>query len=112
MLSAYHRRKLVIIVRIFVFLDMSDVEHETTTPPPPSNATLGDIENRHSALNYAQLASSAAAQNVVSDPNCSSTETLLRNIQGLLKVAADNARQQERQISYEKGNIIIDFSIL
>lgn len=32
-----------------------------------------------------------------------STETLLRNIQGLLKVAADNARQQERQISYEKG---------
>lgn len=33
----------------------------------------------------------------------SSTETLLRNIQSLLKVAADNARQQERQISYEKG---------
>ncbi|XP_023246557.1 dachshund homolog 2-like, partial [Copidosoma floridanum] len=32
----------------------------------------------------------------------SSTETLLRNIQGLLKVAADNARQQEKQINYEK----------
>lgn len=35
----------------------------------------------------------------------SSTETLLRNIQSLLKVAADNARQQERQISYEKGEL-------
>lgn len=33
----------------------------------------------------------------------SSTETLLRNIQSLLTVAADNARQQERQITYEKG---------
>jgi hypothetical protein len=37
------------------------------------------------------------------DPSISSTETLLRNIQGLLKVAADNARQQERQINYEKS---------
>lgn len=35
----------------------------------------------------------------------SSIETLLRNIQGLLKVAADNARQQERQISIEKGEL-------
>lgn len=39
-----------------------------------------------------------------SSPNgLSSTETLLRNIQSLLTVAADNARQQERQINYEKG---------
>lgn len=43
------------------------------------------------------------------DPNLSSTETLLRNIQGLLKVAADNARQQERQISYEKGMLVLFF---
>lgn len=80
---------------------MSDAEHENTTPPPPSNAAMAEMESRHSALNYSQLANNAA-QNA-SDPNCSSTETLLRNIQGLLKVAADNARQQERQISYEKG---------
>jgi len=39
----------------------------------------------------------------------SSTETLLRNIQSLLKVAADNARQQERQISYEKGEFQIKY---
>ena len=42
-------------------------------------------------------------QLVAADPALNSTETLLRNIQGLLKVAADNARQQERQINYEKG---------
>ncbi|XP_023215703.1 dachshund homolog 1-like [Centruroides sculpturatus] len=35
----------------------------------------------------------------------SSIETLLRNIQGLLKVAADNARQQDRQISVEKAEL-------
>ncbi|KAF0309359.1 Dachshund 1 [Amphibalanus amphitrite] len=39
------------------------------------------------------------------DPALNSTETLLRNIQGLLKVAADNARQQERQINYEKAEL-------
>lgn len=82
------------------------------------------------ALNYSQIASAAAAVAVsqassgnggsaggggggggggtggsaTPDPtSVSSTETLLRNIQGLLKVAADNARQQEKQINYEKG---------
>ena len=34
-----------------------------------------------------------------------STENLLRNLQGLLKVAAENARQQDRQANYEKGEI-------
>ncbi|KAL5279439.1 DACH1 family protein [Megaselia abdita] len=43
------------------------------------------------------------------DPqSASSTETLLRNIQSLLKVAADNARQQERQITYEKAELKMD----
>lgn len=46
------------------------------------------------------------------DPqSASSTETLLRNIQSLLKVAADNARQQERQITYEKGKCPFNRSI-
>ena len=65
------------------------------------------MDSRQSALNYSTLAA-AAVNNAVqnpSDPNLSSTETLLRNIQGLLKVAADNARQQERQITYEKGEL-------
>lgn len=63
---------------------------------PPSAPTT-------EALNYSTLASSVGAAPGVQDPSLSSTETLLRNIQGLLKVAADNARQQERQINYEKG---------
>ncbi|XP_078602812.1 dachshund homolog 1-like isoform X1 [Branchiostoma floridae x Branchiostoma japonicum] len=37
--------------------------------------------------------------------NISSTETLLTNIQGLLKVAADNARQQEKQVTMEKAEL-------
>ncbi|CAG9822527.1 unnamed protein product [Phaedon cochleariae] len=45
----------------------------------------------------------ASANGPSQEASVSSTETLLRNIQGLLKVAADNARQQERQINYEKG---------
>lgn len=85
--------------------DASDVDHETVTPPPPTSMAA-EIENRQSALNYSTLAAAATAATATSnpsDPNISSTETLLRNIQGLLKVAADNARQQERQITYEKG---------
>jgi hypothetical protein len=69
-------------------------------------ASGGLSHQQAAALNYSTLvgAAAAAAGGVV-DPgsNISSTETLLRNIQGLLKVAADNARQQERQINYEKG---------
>lgn len=37
----------------------------------------------------------------------SSTENLLRNIQSLLKVAAENARQQDRQANYEKGELLV-----
>ena len=39
-------------------------------------------------------------------PSVSSIETLLLNIQGLLKVAAENARHHERQINFEKGRKI------
>lgn len=41
-----------------------------------------------------------------------STENLLRNIQSLLKVAAENARQQDRQANYEKGKNDHDDSFL
>ncbi|RZF48202.1 hypothetical protein LSTR_LSTR006169, partial [Laodelphax striatellus] len=54
------------------------------------------------ALNYSTLGAPPDATGI------SSTETLLRNIQGLLKVAADNARQQERQINYEKAELKMD----
>lgn len=95
----------IIFFLLFSFsnsIDISDTENPATTPPPASNV---ELDPRQQALNYSTLAGAAA----VSIPNgqdpslSSSTETLLRNIQGLLKVAADNARQQERQISFEKG---------
>ncbi|XP_052828255.1 dachshund homolog 2 isoform X2 [Octopus bimaculoides] len=38
-------------------------------------------------------------------PSISSIETLLLNIQGLLKVAAENARHHERQINFEKAEL-------
>lgn len=75
-------------------------------------STAPGSDSQQAALNYSSLASAVANANggiggapgpVVGDASISSTETLLRNIQGLLKVAADNARQQERQINYEKG---------
>ncbi|XP_063914291.1 dachshund homolog 2 isoform X3 [Zophobas morio] len=66
-------------------------------------------DSQQAALNYSTLASAVASANGPSqDPSISSTETLLRNIQGLLKVAADNARQQERQINYEKAELKMD----
>lgn len=61
-----------------------------------------EMEARQQNLNYSTLAAAQVVSNA-QDPGLSSTETLLRNIQGLLKVAADNARQQERQTSFEKG---------
>ena len=52
--------------------------------------------------NHAAAAEAAAA---AAAANASSIETLLLNIQGLLKVAADNARTWERQMNFEKAEI-------
>lgn len=87
-------------------LDLSDSERDNAPLPPPPPASVSNSESHQQAINYSSLAVTAAAvKSSVSEPDqsISSTETLLRNIQSLLTVAADNARQQERQISYEKG---------
>ena len=47
----------------------------------------------------------AAAEAAAAAANASSIETLLLNVQGLLKVAADNARTWERQMNFEKAEI-------
>lgn len=78
--------------------DLSDTERELPASASPA------------PVSYAQQnVTPPPVQGVdpTADTLVSSTETLLRNIQGLLKVAADNARQQERQISYEKGKPIL-----
>ncbi|CAG9762860.1 unnamed protein product [Ceutorhynchus assimilis] len=81
--------------------DEKDQDLDDGDLPLPSMP--GVDHHQQAALNYSTLASS-----VNPDPGVSSTETLLRNIQGLLKVAADNARQQERQINYEKAELKMD----
>jgi len=40
-----------------------------------------------------------------------SLETLFVNIQGLLNMAIERARDREQQISYEKGNLGLQFKI-
>lgn len=84
----------------YFLTEISDTERPTAASPQP--ASNSELDSRQHALNYSALAAAASVPNG-QDPNLSSTETLLRNIQGLLKVAADNARQQERQINFEKG---------
>lgn len=93
--NKYSRWNFSIIFPIFV----TELE-EGDLPLPAAPGS----DSQQTALNYSTLASAVASANGPGqDPSISSTETLLRNIQGLLKVAADNARQQERQINYEKG---------
>ncbi|EAA12857.4 AGAP007935-PA, partial [Anopheles gambiae str. PEST] len=91
--------------------DISDCDRDLHSPVPAVMPVPPDMEaHRQQALNYSSLAASVAVGAVPTgqDPSISSTETLLRNIQGLLKVAADNARQQERQTSYEKAELKMD----
>lgn len=92
---------------------MSDNERDNAAQAPSSQ--IPNSDSHQQAINYTSLAATAAAvaasgvKSSVSEQeqqqSLSSTETLLRNIQSLLTVAADNARQQERQISYEKGTM-------
>ncbi|CAH1168466.1 unnamed protein product [Phyllotreta striolata] len=88
--------------------DDDDKDQDMDDGDLPLPAAPGS-DSQHTALNYSTLASAVAQANgPTADPSISSTETLLRNIQGLLKVAADNARQQERQIHYEKAELKMD----
>ncbi|XP_023702947.1 dachshund homolog 2 isoform X2 [Cryptotermes secundus] len=96
--------------------DEKDQADLSDTPEIGGLNSAPGSDSQH-AINYSTLASAAAAAGAVAsgvgvgvgvDPSISSTETLLRNIQGLLKVAADNARQQERQINYEKTELKMD----
>lgn len=93
-------------------IDLSDNdEHDNTAIPSSVQTSVANSESHQQAMSYtlAAQAAAVAASGVKSSvseqeqQSLSSTETLLRNIQSLLTVAADNARQQERQISYEKG---------
>lgn len=47
---------------------------------------------------------SGASQNQAQPEHC--LETLLRNIEGLLAIAAHNARQQQTQLQLQKGKLL------
>ncbi|XP_073979610.1 uncharacterized protein isoform X3 [Rhodnius prolixus] len=88
--------------------DDEDKDQDLSDAGEGVNSSSGQVSPH--ALNYSAALGAAGAGPTAptSDPTISSTETLLRNIQGLLKVAADNARQQERQINYEKAELKMD----
>lgn len=77
----------------------------------PSEESNGGGNHHHHSQHPHQIqhhhdhphASSPFTEVSAAEAAISSTENLLRNIQGLLKVAAENAKQQERRISLEKG---------
>ncbi|GAB6026473.1 hypothetical protein CHUAL_012901 [Chamberlinius hualienensis] len=80
-------------------LNLSKNHHQDLSDCPDVTSTAnGDRSVNAQALSYNSLLGENSS-------GVSSIETLLRNIQGLLKVAADNARQQERQINYEKAEL-------
>ncbi|XP_077984406.1 dachshund homolog 1-like isoform X2 [Glandiceps talaboti] len=78
--------------------------HKQNSP----DITRHSIEARHSKSNEKLNSGSSSYNQSMSysiPENTSSIETLLTNIQGLLKVAADNARQQEKQVNLEKAEL-------
>nr|CUC08948.1 dachshund-1 [Pholcus phalangioides] len=77
--------------------DLSD------NPDVSSTANTDRLISSQQALAYPNVGPGESG--ALAAQTASSMETLLRNIQGLLKVAADNARQQERQINLEKAEL-------
>lgn len=77
--------------------DASDEAEHHPKCPTPRLVRPGDAQPASGAINYSPFMGA----------DLGSTENLLRNIQSLIKVAAETARQQERQSSYEKGECSI-----
>nr|CEI71548.1 Ek dachshund like protein [Euperipatoides kanangrensis] len=74
-----------------------DKDPDLSDNPDVTSTGHDDKHSNNQGLSYSSMLNDNAV--------ISSTETLLRNIQGLLRVAADNARQQERQVNYEKAEL-------
>ena len=78
------------------FILLSDLEDSLAGSDSLNTSDLGDKVTPQVGSFQSQLQNGEI-------PNISSIETLLLNIQGLLKVAAENARHHERQLSIEKS---------
>ncbi|CAH3169564.1 unnamed protein product, partial [Pocillopora meandrina] len=82
---------------------------EASVPHVSSTGTSEHVEFRNAAVNDTGSEMSVSSPHVLSrEPEFrepGSTESLLLNIQGLLKVAAENTRQNERQAVYERNEL-------
>ncbi|XP_042896446.1 dachshund homolog 1-like isoform X2 [Parasteatoda tepidariorum] len=83
--------------------DDDDSERDVSDNPDVSSTANTDrLTSSQQQLGYPAMGGDLS---LLQAQAASSMETLLRYIQGLLKVAADNAKQQERQISLEKAEL-------
>lgn len=94
----------MLILLITVFRGYILVSDLSDNPDVSSTANTDRLTSSQQQLAYPAMMGDMVP---LPGQTASSIETLLRNIQGLLKVAADNARHQERQISLEKGNLFV-----
>lgn len=92
------RRSVIFLIDLS---DGGDLAGGNSSVPGSESSPRSGALNYSSALNATSNSNAAlVSQN---SSTMSSTEALLINIQELLKVAVDNARQKDRQINYEKG---------
>ncbi|KAM4048507.1 dachshund homolog 1 isoform 10-T10 [Anomaloglossus baeobatrachus] len=82
-------------------LDWATIEDET----PLSTPTARDSFDKLSLSGHGQPLPPGFPSPFLFPDGLSSIETLLTNIQGLLKVAIDNARAQEKQVQMEKTEL-------
>lgn len=91
--------------------DYGERSHSRKSSQPNELKSPSEGSGTQQVHHHRESHSSPYAEVSAAEAAMSSTENLLRNIQGLLKVAAENAKQQERRISVEKGTIYDSNSI-
>lgn len=70
---------------------------------------MGNGRNFIENIRNNSVVSSAVNQGQTQSEHC--LETLLRNIEGLLAIAAHNARQQQTQLQLQKGKRPLDHKL-
>lgn len=103
----YNGNELVSAIPLTVDTDSDTGSKQLPHSSPVAAISCWTGQLPQAAANVMQQASAAiatGADGAGGDP-LGSTEHLLRNIQGLLKVATDSARQKERQVNYEKAEL-------
>ena len=87
----------------------TDAERTIQDETPLSTPTARDSLDKLSLTGHGQPLPPGFPSPFLFPDGLSSIETLLTNIQGLLKVAIDNARAQEKQVQLEKTELKMDF---